>query len=108
MIRLYLMSYGNQGMHCLHYQTFRKLFKLQYWSLSAYLKTKVKDVIKFLTEYKKQSLVEVKNNNCDSIMMGHTHSPCIDNNYYNTGDFVESCSYIIEDLEGNIKLMFIK
>ena len=87
---------------------FRKLFKLQYWSLSAYLKTKVKDVIKFLTEYKKQSLVEVKNNNCDSIMMGHTHSPCIDNNYYNTGDFVESCSYIIEDLEGNIKLMFIK
>ena len=41
-------------------------------------------------------------------MMGHTHSPCIDNNYYNTGDFVESCSYIIEDLEGNIKLMFIK
>jgi len=87
---------------------FRKLCKLQYWSLSAYLKTKVKDVIKFLTEYKKQSLIEVKNNDCDSIMMGHTHSPCIEPKYYNTGDWVESCSYIIENLDGSIELKFYK
>ena len=45
--------------------------------------------------------------NCDSIMMGHTHHPeIIEGKYYNTGDFVESCSYMIEDLEGNIILKF--
>jgi UDP-2,3-diacylglucosamine pyrophosphatase LpxH len=41
-------------------------------------------------------------------MIGHTHTPEIEiGNYYNTGDWVESCSYIIEDLDGNIELLFI-
>ena len=50
----------------------------------------------------------VKDKGCNSIMIGHTHSPeIIQGEYYNTGDFVESCSYIIEDLEGNFELKFI-
>lgn len=90
------------------YNKIRKIFGLNYWSFSAYLKKKVKNIIKFLTEYKKASMQLVKDKNCDSIMIGHTHSPeIILNKYYNTGDFVESCSYIIEDLEGNIELKFI-
>lgn len=91
------------------YNYFRKSFGFQYWSLSAYLKTKVKNVIKFLAEYKKLSELKRVEMNCDSIMMGHTHTPeIISGNYYNTGDFCESCSYIIEDLEGNIELRFVK
>jgi len=91
------------------YNWFRKLFKLEYWSFSAYMKSKVKSAIKFLSEYKKISESKIKENNCDSIMIGHTHSPEIENGkYYNTGDFCESCSYIIEDLDGNIKLNFVK
>jgi len=90
------------------YNKIRKLLGLNYWSFSAYLKKKVKNIIKFLTEYKKASMQLVKDKNCDSIMIGHTHAPeIILNEYYNTGDFVESCSYIIEDLEGNIELKFI-
>jgi len=72
------------------------------------LKTKVKNVIKFISEYEKMSkskLLEVK---CDSIMIGHTHTPDIQlGKYYNCGDFCETCSYIIEDLEGKIELKFI-
>ena len=91
------------------YNWFRKLFKLEYWSFSAYMKTKVKDAIKFLTEYKKLSELKIQEKGCDSIMIGHTHNPeIIEGKYYNTGDFCESCSYIIEDLEGNLKLMFMK
>lgn len=90
------------------YNKIRKLFGLNYWSFSAYIKKKVKNIIKFLTEYKKASMQLVKDKNCDSIMIGHTHSPeIILGEYYNTGDFVESCSYIIEDLEGNLELKFI-
>jgi len=90
------------------YNKVRKLFGLNYWSFSAYMKKRVKNIIKFLTEYKKASMQLVKEKNCDSILMGHTHSPeIISGEYYNTGDFVESCSYIIEDLEGNLELKFI-
>lgn len=90
------------------YNKIRKLFGLNYWSFSAYIKKKVKNIIKFLTEYKKASMKLVKEKKCDSLLMGHTHSPeIISGEYYNTGDFVESCSYIIEDLEGNLELKFI-
>jgi UDP-2,3-diacylglucosamine pyrophosphatase LpxH len=86
---------------------FRKLFRMEYWSLSAYLKTKVKNVVKFLSEYKKMSELMIKDKNCDSIMIGHTHTPdMIGGKYYNTGDFCESCSYIIEHTNGQIELRF--
>jgi len=91
------------------YNWFRGKFGYQYWSLSAYLKTKVKNVIKFLAEYKKVSEEKVKEMKCDSIMIGHTHSPeIINGEYYNTGDFCESCSYIIENLDGTMELKFVK
>jgi UDP-2,3-diacylglucosamine pyrophosphatase LpxH len=91
------------------YNWFRRLFKLEYWSFSAYMKTKVKNAVKFLSEYKKISESKVKEMGCDSIMMGHTHNPeIISGKYYNTGDFCESCSYIIEHLDGTIELKFVK
>lgn len=91
------------------YNWFRRLFKLEYWSFSAYMKSRVKSAIKFLSEYKKISEATIKEKKCDSIMIGHTHSPeIITGKYYNTGDFCESCSYIIEDLNGNIELKFVK
>ena len=52
---------------------------------------------------------KLKETGCDSIMIGHTHTPEIDlSSYYNTGDFCESCSYIIENLNGDIELRFSK
>ena len=90
------------------YNKIRKMCNMEYWSLSAYLKTKVKNVIKFLAEYKKMSEEKVKEMKCDSIMMGHTHTPQIINGeYYNTGDFCESCSYIIENIDGTLDLKFV-
>ena len=88
------------------YNFIRKLLGMNYWSLSAYLKNKVKNVIKFLAEYKKISEMMIKEKKCDSIMMGHIHDPCISKGYYNTGDFMESCSYIIETTDNELKLMF--
>jgi UDP-2,3-diacylglucosamine pyrophosphatase LpxH len=89
----------------------RKIFGLKYWSLSAYLKKKVKNAVKFIGDFEKLSIKEAKTMNVDSIMIGHIHQPKIDIidgiNYYNTGDFVESCSYIIENIDGNIELRFV-
>ena len=48
---------------------------------------------------------------CDSIMIGHIHTPAIEKigekTYYNTGDFCESCSFLYEDLSGDIKLVIL-
>ena len=90
------------------YNKIRKMCNLEYWSLSAYLKTRVKNIVKFLSEYKKMSEEKVKEMKCDSIMMGHTHTPQIINGeYYNTGDFCETCSYVIENMDGTMELKFV-
>jgi UDP-2,3-diacylglucosamine pyrophosphatase LpxH len=92
------------------YNGVRKVFGFEYWSLSQYLKSKVKNAISFINNFKILSMRKLEETNCDSIMIGHIHTPAIDKignkNYYNTGDMVESLSYIIEDLNGNIKLLY--
>jgi len=89
------------------YNLFRKILGFEYWSLSSYLKNRVKNAIEFINEYEKISKIKLVEMNCNSILMGHTHSPKISTNYYNTGDFIESCSYIIEDIDGNLSLNYI-
>ena len=93
------------------YNWFRKLVGLEYWSLSQYLKYKVKNAITFINDFKFLSLKKLDEVDCDSIMIGYIHTPAIekigDKTYYNTGDFCETCSFLYEDLEGNIKLVVI-
>ena len=93
------------------YNKIRKIFGLQYWSLSKFLKSRVKDAISFINDFKTLAFKKIEEMECDSIMIGHIHTPAIEKienkNYYNTGDFCESCSYMIETLEGDIELHYI-
>ena len=93
------------------YNWLRKIVGLQYWSLSQYLKYKVKNAITFINDFKILSLRKLDEVDCDSIMIGHIHTPAIEKigekTYYNTGDFCETCSFLYEDLEGNINLVVI-
>jgi UDP-2,3-diacylglucosamine pyrophosphatase LpxH len=89
------------------YNRVRKILGLDYWSLSAYLKSKVKNAISFINDFKILSLKKVEEQGCKSIMIGHIHTPALEKgqfNYYNTGDFCESCSYLIENVSGEIEL----
>ena len=92
------------------YNVFRKLFGYNSWSLSAYLKTRVKNVVAYINDFKYLSIKLAEENNCSSIMIGHTHTAAIDNlngfNYYNSADFCESCSFLIETLDGEIKFKY--
>jgi UDP-2,3-diacylglucosamine pyrophosphatase LpxH len=95
------------------YNSLRRFFKLNEWSLSSYLKNKVKNVISYINDFRIISVKKANEMKCDSIMIGHIHTPAIEKIeegkfYYNTGDMVESCSYIIEDLDGNLKLLYHK
>lgn len=93
------------------YNKLRKVFGMEYWSLSQYLKSKVKNAISFINDFKILSIKKVEEVSCDSIMIGHIHTPAIEKigekNYYNTGDFCETCSFLYEDLDGNVKLVIL-
>jgi UDP-2,3-diacylglucosamine pyrophosphatase LpxH len=94
------------------YNKLRGLFGLQYWSLSQYLKSKVKNAISFINDFKILSIKKVEEMNCDSIMIGHIHTPAIEKigkfTYYNTGDFCETGSFLYEDYSGKINLVIIE
>lgn len=93
------------------YNKVRYVLGLNYWSLSKYLKNKVKNAISYLNDFKFLAIQKIQQSECDSIMIGHIHHTCIEKignkNYYNTGDFCESCSFLYEDYEGNIKLTIV-
>jgi UDP-2,3-diacylglucosamine pyrophosphatase LpxH len=68
-------------------------------SLSKWLKNKVKDAVKFITDFENQLIYQSKKRNCRGVICGHIHTPSdkyIDNiHYLNCGDFVENNTYII-------------
>jgi UDP-2,3-diacylglucosamine pyrophosphatase LpxH len=68
-------------------------------SLSNYLKRKVKEAMKFITNFENELIRQTKKRNCNTIICGHIHKPedkIIDNiRYLNCGDWIEHNSYII-------------
>lgn len=64
-----------------------------------------------LGNFRKNMLKYAQEKKCDGIVCGHIHTPEItvkkDVLYLNCGDFVESCSFIIEDLQGEFKKCFM-
>ena len=70
-------------------------------SLSKFLKKKVKDAVKFITNFEEQLVYQSKKRNCKGVICGHIHTPenkYIDGiHYLNCGDWIENNSYIIYD-----------
>ena len=68
-------------------------------SLSKFLKNKVKEAIKFITQYEFELTRQAKKHDCHNVISGHIHHPDdkqIDGvRYLNCGDWIENNSYII-------------
>lgn len=87
----------------------RKLFGRDYWSLSAYVKRNIKNAVSFIGEFEKAIVKYSQDDQVDGVLCGHIHSPIIREidgvQYYNSGDWVESCSALVEDFNGRIELI---
>ncbi len=87
----------------------RRLLGLGYWSLSAAVKKRVKDAVSFIGEFEKAIVHYARQDRVDGVVCGHIHSPVIrmieDTAYYNSGDWVESLSALVEDFDGQIRLL---
>lgn len=87
----------------------RRRFGLGYWSLSAYAKSRVKDAVSFIGEFEKAIVHFAGRYQVDAVLCGHIHSAAVREfgrvTYYNCGDWVETCSAIVETPEGAIELL---
>lgn len=87
----------------------RKIFGMEYWSLSKFLKHQVKQALSFITDYEETLAYECRRRGFDGVVCGHIHHPEIrdigDVKYLNCGDWVESCSALVEDHLGNIRVI---
>lgn len=81
-----------------------------YWSLSAYLKLKVKNAVKYIAEYETAIARAAAAEGVDGVVCGHIHHAemrDIDGVLYcNDGDWVESCSALVEHMDGRLELIF--
>lgn len=87
----------------------RRVFHLPYWSLSSAIKYKVKSAVSFIFEFERTVAKEAQKRGVDGVVCGHIHHAekkkigAID--YYNCGDWVESCTALVEDERGEIHIL---
>jgi len=81
-----------------------------YWSLSKYLKHKVKKAVGFVFEFEKTLTEYASRRGYDGVICGHIHTPEIKTVngiiYMNDGDWVESCSALVEHEDGRWELVY--
>jgi UDP-2,3-diacylglucosamine pyrophosphatase LpxH len=80
-----------------------------YWSLSAYLKQRTKKALQYVDDFEKLVAEKARMEGVDGVVCGHIHRAemrDIDGiQYLNTGDWVESCTALIEHLDGRLELL---
>ncbi len=87
----------------------RRWMGLEYWSLSAWLKHKVKNALEYICRFESAVAQEVKARGFDGVVCGHIHHAAIKRLegvlYINDGDWVESCTALVEDMRGNLEIL---
>ncbi len=87
----------------------RRLWGGQYWSLSNWAKGTVKQAVNYIGEYETVLADEARRGGYDGVICGHIHAACrrpiqgLD--YLNTGDWVESCTAVVEAPDGTLRLV---
>ena len=92
-----------------HLNVVRRRFGMPYWSLSAYLKHKVKRAVNYIGEFEHALAQEARRNGAQGVICGHIHHAAMrqveDVVYINTGDWVESCTAVVETEEGDFQII---
>lgn len=87
----------------------RRHFGYPYWSLSAWLKRQVKEAVKFIDSFETTLAQEARKRSMDGVICGHIHHAEMrmigDIRYLNTGDWVESCTALVEHHDGRFELI---
>jgi UDP-2,3-diacylglucosamine pyrophosphatase LpxH len=89
--------------------TARRWLGLPYWSLSAFLKQKVKNAVAYVCKFQEAVAREAHAKGFDGVVCGHIHHAAIGRIgeivYLNDGDWVESCTALVEDAWGRMEIL---
>jgi UDP-2,3-diacylglucosamine pyrophosphatase LpxH len=88
----------------------RDQLNLPYWSLSGFLKQHFKQAVEVIRTFEKALAAEAARRHLDGVVCGHIHHAQITSidgiAYFNDGDWVESCTALIEHHNGAFELIF--
>jgi UDP-2,3-diacylglucosamine pyrophosphatase LpxH len=80
-----------------------------YWSLSQYLKHRVKNAVSFISDFEEALAAEARRRGLDGVVCGHIHKAEIREingiTYCNDGDWVESLTALAETMEGELVII---
>ena len=92
-----------------HLNSLRARLGLPYWSLSAYLKDRVKKVVSYVNSFEVAVADEARRRGHQGVLCGHIHRAemrVIDGVLYcNDGDWVESRTALVEHMDGRLELV---
>jgi UDP-2,3-diacylglucosamine pyrophosphatase LpxH len=92
-----------------HFNQLRRRLGYPYWSLSAYLKGKVKNAVVYVGNFADAVVDEARRRGVDGVVCGHIHHAEIsqigDILYCNDGDWVESCTALVEHWNGRLEIV---
>ncbi|TRZ67963.1 MAG: UDP-2,3-diacylglucosamine diphosphatase [Rhodocyclaceae bacterium] len=80
-----------------------------YWSLAGYAKRRVKRAVNFIYDFEDSVIRAVRGRGLDGVICGHIHSAAVREvdgvTYINCGDWVDSCTAIVEHQDGRMELI---
>jgi UDP-2,3-diacylglucosamine pyrophosphatase LpxH len=91
------------------YNRFRTRLGLPYYSLSAEIKKRVKNAVQFVSSFEQAVAHAATERGASGVVCGHIHTAEIrtigDVTYYNDGDWVESCTALVEHADGRMEIV---
>jgi len=87
----------------------RRLGRPGYWSLAGYAKRKVKKALQFVLDFEDSVIHSVRQRGLDGVICGHIHCAALREVggllYVNCGDWVDSCTAIVEHFDGRLEVV---
>jgi UDP-2,3-diacylglucosamine pyrophosphatase LpxH len=86
----------------------RRAFGMPYWSLATYVKQRLGNAVRYVAAFETAAAQAARSRNLDGIICGHIHRPGVREIegilYCNDGDWVESCTALVESMSGQLSL----
>lgn len=87
----------------------RHLGRSGYWSLAGYAKRKVKHAVSFICDFEESVAHAARERGVQGVICGHIHCAALKDiggiDYVNCGDWVDSCTAVVEHLDGRLELI---
>lgn len=87
----------------------RRRFGFGYWSFSSWAKLRVKNAVNYIGRFEEVLSSEAARSNVQGVICGHIHHAALHDDfgvrYINTGDWVESCTGVVERYDGQFEIV---